>query len=313
MRPRNSTSRRFAAAICVLATSGFVAAEEGVVCISATDGKAGVVQMHASAGGSVQHAALDSATAFNSYRSGGAAHAQEVFGGYQQHANIGYAVESPTVSPYQNTASSQYPVQQGSPFQYAGFSSGECGPGGCCPQSACCACPECCAPSDCCEQGCVTEACQTYGGVCDDNGCYGAGYQRRVTRLFAGAVPKNGCNDQSWAKRWWRGQCLNYHGRNQRLANHLFGWMVPSGCCGQGCPPCGKYQVTYADDPGYADHRDNGMAYGAQGYGVPLSVPLAPTVRQAYNYSWGTPSSRITPMGSYTPQTSARPLYHQTW
>ena len=82
MRPRNSISRWFAAAICVLATSGFVAAEEGVVRISATNGKAGVVQMHASAGGSVQHAALDSATVFNSYRYGGATPAQEVFGGY---------------------------------------------------------------------------------------------------------------------------------------------------------------------------------------------------------------------------------------
>ncbi|HIF00950.1 MAG TPA: hypothetical protein EYG03_27620 [Planctomycetes bacterium] len=221
MRPRNSVSRWFAAAICVLATSGFVAAEEGVVRIGATNGSAGVVQMHASASGMVQHASLDSATVFNRYRYGGAAPAQQGFGGFQPQMAYG--------------------------------------------QSA---------------------------GV---------------------AGVKDPCNHQSFAKRWWRGQYLNYHARNQRLANHLFGWMVPSGCCGQGCPPLGKYQVTYANDPGYADHRDNGQAYGVQGYGVPLSVPLAPTVRQSYNYSWGTPSSRITPLGNYTPQTSVRPLYHQSW
>ncbi len=297
----------------MLATSGLVTAQEGVVRISATNGNAGVVQMHGSAGGSVQHAALDSATVFNCYRYGGATPAQEVFGGHQQQTHNGYAAQFPVANHYQNAAWSQSAASQDSPFQFAGFSSGQCDPDGCSPQSACGACPGCFAPADCCEQGCAAEGCQTYGGVCDGNGCYGAGYQKRVTRLFAGAVPKDTCNNQSWAKRWWHGQYLNYHGRNQRLANHMFGWMVPSGCCGQGCPPCGKYQVTYADDPGYADHRDNGQAYGAQGYGVPLSVPLAPNVQQAYNYSWGTPSSRITPIGNYTPQTSVRPLYHQTW
>ena len=288
MRPRNSNSRWFAAAICVLATSGFVAAEEGVVCISATNGNAGVVRMNASAGGAVQHAALDSPAAF---------------AGLLQQVNNGPSAAFASVSPCQNAAWTQNAGPGASPFQFAGFSSSQCGADECSPQAACG------APAACCEQGCKTGNCN----MCDGYGCYGAGYQRRVTRLFAGAVAQNPCNPQPRAKRWWRGQCVNYHARNQRLANHLFGWMVPSGCCGQGCPPIGKYQITYANDPDYADHRDNGQAYGAQGYGMPLSVPLAPTVRQAYNYSWGTPSSRITPMGNYTPQTSLRPLYHQTW
>ncbi len=299
MRPQNSISRWFAAAICVLATSGFAAAEEGVVRISATNGSAGVVQMHASAGGLVQHAALQSVTSSNSYRFGAAMSPQQAFGNYQPQMNYGQ--------------SAQVAGSGVSAFQFAGFSSGQCAAVGCTPQSACGACPKGCAPAGSCKQGCNTTGGKICGGGCDRNGCYGAGYQRRVTSLFAGAVPQNCCNNQSWATRWWRGQYQNYHGRNQRLANHLFGWMVPSGCCGQGCPPCGKYQVTYADNPGYADQRDNGQAYGAQGYGMPLSVPLAPTVRQSYNYSWGTPSSRITPLGSYTPQTSLRPLYHQTW
>jgi hypothetical protein len=36
---------------------------------------------------------------------------------------------------------------------------------------------------------------------------------------------------------------------NARLADKLFGWMIPSGCGGQGCPPIGKYHMTYADQP----------------------------------------------------------------
>ncbi len=311
MRPRNSTSRWFAAAICVLATSGFVAAEEGVVRISATNGTAGVVQMHAPAGGTVQYAASHSATASNNYCYVDATSAQLAFSGY--HPQMNYGQFGAAANPYQNAAWSQDAGSSAAAIQFAGFTSGQCAAGGCTPQSACDVCPDCCAPSGSCQQGCDATGGNICGGGCDNNGCYGTGYQRRVTRLFAGAVPQNCCNNQSWAKRWWRGQYLNYHGRNQWLANHLFGWMVPSGCCGQGCPPCGKYQVTYADDPGYADQRDNGQAYGVQEYGVPLSVPLTPTVRQSYNYSWGTPSSRITPLGSYTPQTSVRPLYHQTW
>jgi len=283
MRPRKFTSRWIAATICALATSGFVAAEEGIVSISATDGNAGIVRMSAATEGSVPHASLDSPAAFD---------------GFLQQTGNTPSAEFTSVSPYQNAAWTQSNPLAESPFQFAGFSSGQC----------CNSAPG-CAPSDRCEQDCNVSGCN----MCDGNGCYGTGYCDRVTCLFAGAVPQNSCNSECWAKRWWRGQYVNYHGRNQRLANHLFGWMVPSGCCGQGCPPCGKYQVTYADNPGYADHRDNGQAYGAQGYGMPLSVPLAPTVRQAYNYSWGTPSSRITPMGNYTPQTSVRPLYHQTW
>ncbi|MDG1893318.1 MAG: hypothetical protein P8J37_00255 [Fuerstiella sp.] len=305
MRPRNSNPRWFAAAICVLATSGFVAAEEGVVCISATNGNAGFVRMNASA---VQHAALDGPTAFSGHPNEDASPVLHVFGGSGQQTQDGASARFASVRRNGNAMWTQNGGANVSPIQFAGFSSAQCGPSGCTPQVACC------APSQCCKQGC--NGCNgngCNGNGCDGNGCYGNGYRRRMTRLFAGAVPQDSCNSQSWAKRWWRGQYANYHGRNQRLANHLFGWMVPSGCCGQGCPPVGKYQVTYADNPGYADHRDNGQAYGVQGYGVPLSVPLAPTVRQAYNYSWGTPSSRITPMGNYTPQTSLRPLYHQTW
>lgn len=105
---------------------------------------------------------------------------------------------------------------------------------------------------------------------------------------------------------------MSFRNKNARLADHLFGWMIPSGCCGQGCPPVGKYQVTYANQPDYIDPRDT-QVYAAQGYGMPMAVPLAPNVTHTYNYSSGLPSSRVTHIGNYNPNTSVQPLYHQTW
>tara|TARA_R110002095_G_scaffold161004_1_gene139531 strand:+ start:6056 stop:6616 length:561 start_codon:yes stop_codon:yes gene_type:complete len=74
-----------------------------------------------------------------------------------------------------------------------------------------------------------------------------------------------------------------------------FGYFIPTGCGGGGCAPIGRYNMTYAVDPYQFDPRD-GQLYGAQGYGVPIAVPLAPNVRSTYNYSWGVPSSRLTPV-----------------
>ncbi|MCH7686338.1 MAG: hypothetical protein IH899_06615 [Planctomycetes bacterium] len=80
-----------------------------------------------------------------------------------------------------------------------------------------------------------------------------------------------------------------------------FGYFYPTGCCGTGCPIFGTYNMVYAVDPQYFDERD-GKLYSAQGYGVPMAVPLAPTVRHAYNYGWGIPSSRRTPVSRVAPQ-----------
>ncbi|MBI1348317.1 hypothetical protein GC163_18740 [bacterium] len=74
-----------------------------------------------------------------------------------------------------------------------------------------------------------------------------------------------------------------------------FGFLIPTGCGGAGCPPFGRYARVYPQDPSYFDQRD-GQVYGASGYGVPVSVPLAPVVSHTYNYSWGMPSSRLTPV-----------------
>jgi len=41
------------------------------------------------------------------------------------------------------------------------------------------------------------------------------------------------------------------------------------------------------------DCRDQ-YIYSQQGYGVPVSVPLAPVVGKQWNYGWGLPSARLT-------------------
>jgi hypothetical protein len=80
----------------------------------------------------------------------------------------------------------------------------------------------------------------------------------------------------------------------------LLGYFVPDGCCGQGCPAWGNYHLLYSANPDYLDQRD-GRVYAAQGYGTPVAVPLAPNVSHTYNYGWGIPSSRLTPVSNRAP------------
>jgi hypothetical protein len=110
-------------------------------------------------------------------------------------------------------------------------------------------------------------------------------------------------NKWSW-NAWWADQACQYRARNasenQKLHNHhrcKWGYFYPTGCGGAGCPWMGKYQMVYAVDPGYTDARDSRL-YSAQGAGVPMAVPLAPNVRHTYNYSWGLPASRLTPISN---------------
>jgi hypothetical protein len=73
------------------------------------------------------------------------------------------------------------------------------------------------------------------------------------------------------------------------------GYFLHDGAGGVGVMPVGYYSIVYPNNPGYFDGRD-GQVYAAHGYGGPISVPLAPVVRQTYNYGWGIPSSRLTPI-----------------
>lgn len=91
----------------------------------------------------------------------------------------------------------------------------------------------------------------------------------------------NGCDNQSCS-------CCEY-------LKCKFGYFIPTGGGGQGIPWVGHYSRVYPVDPYHADSRD-GSVYAAQGYGVPISVPLAPVVGHQFNYGWGIPSSRLTPI-----------------
>lgn len=87
-------------------------------------------------------------------------------------------------------------------------------------------------------------------------------------------------------------------GHNYAFCDYLrckFGYFCPTGGGGPGIPWVGHYSRVYPVNPYYADSRD-GQVWAAQGYGVPVSVPLAPVVGHTYDYSWGVPSSRLTPI-----------------
>ena len=207
-----------------------------------------------------------------------------------------------------------------------------------------------CAPQPCMTQSCFS-GCQT-GDQCQSGACYGNGYGGNGYGSCYTPTDCNSCfagGDGSGGHGNWGSQCQTCdgygnggrgrrHGRNGRdgygdcdecgngrkgfagkcktanknLCDCLFGWMIPSGCGGQGCPPVGKYHMTYADQPSYIDQRDTQL-YAAQGYGMPMSVPLAPNVHHAYNYSSGIPASRITHIGNYNPMTSPQRLPCQSW
>jgi hypothetical protein len=74
-----------------------------------------------------------------------------------------------------------------------------------------------------------------------------------------------------------------------------FGYFFPNGSNGKGTALVGHYSMVYPVNPDYQDPRDC-QVYSAQGYYGPVAVPLAPVVNHTYNYGWGVPSSRLTPV-----------------
>lgn len=125
--------------------------------------------------------------------------------------------------------------------------------------------------------------------------------------------PDYACDYKSAFDQWLTGQCYTHRARQRHASRTLqdnlhadcrekaawarckFGYFIPTGNCGKGTPPFGHYSMVYPVNPQHFDARD-GQVYAAQGYAGPVSVPLAPVVNHTYNYGWGVPSSRLTPV-----------------
>lgn len=105
------------------------------------------------------------------------------------------------------------------------------------------------------------------------------------------------CNGRGCNECGGDGQCNLHDKLDNCLARHRkrYGYFHPTGGGGHGLPWAGGYHMSYAVNPEHYDFRDGGV-YAAPGYGIPMAVPLAPNVNHTYNYGWGIPSSRLTPV-----------------
>jgi hypothetical protein len=206
---------------------------------------------------------------------------------------------------------------------------GACGPNGCRPGT-----PGSCGPNGC-------PSCRAGGGHSSGNGYTfrdagqawsGAGHAtgRAVGSMWRGKecdwndetgsgswsgngpCPEHGCKNCPHCCGWLHDQWAMFNARNRQqgeiLRAHIhgkFAYFHPMGNGGEGAPPFGCYHLVYAVNPDYSDPRD-AQVYAAQGYGVPMSVPLAPTVRHTMNYSTGIPASRLTPISNVVPPRGGR-------
>ncbi|GAB4148672.1 MAG: hypothetical protein Tsb009_22590 [Planctomycetaceae bacterium] len=128
-----------------------------------------------------------------------------------------------------------------------------------------------------------------------------AGQHVERSSAFGGGAGCATCRDgrySSWDR--WNLMKSRLARRHRAYWKCKLGYFIPTGCGGGGCPPFGMYDIAYPVNPQYFDGRD-GRLFSAQGYGVPMAVPLAPNVRHTYNYGWGIPSSRRTPISNPAP------------
>ena len=142
--------------------------------------------------------------------------------------------------------------------------------------------------------------------------------QASFSKLSAGCAPKSGCapakssccpKKSAACRGCSQSNCdsCSGHCRVRTLyPKSPFLHHHQKGCCGKGCPPAKHYNLTYAANPDYFDQRD-GKVFAAQGYGIPVAVPLAPNVGHTYNYGWGIPSSRLTPISRIQPRVRTMP------
>lgn len=151
---------------------------------------------------------------------------------------------------------------------------------------------------------------ESFGGESYADQSFGDGYSAG-TYCGDGYCCDGECGGSDWGRvhhlsGWAKGQSDLYRDRNRRNSSRFasymrgkFGYFCPTGACGKGVPLYGKYHMVYAQNPGHTDARD-GYGFQAPGTGVHMNVPIAPNVRHTYNYGWGVPSSRLTPLRQAT-------------
>ena len=186
----------------------------------------------------------------------------------------------------------------------------ECETSPCCEQQSCNECCDECGESKC---SCLTRGISyvesrfhSIGKCGDDCGCEKCGNDGCDEGCDNGC--DEGCDDGGCKFGFCKlGSLLKCHGCNKGCCEgRAYVQKRPchtgcdKGCCGKGCPPFKHYQLLYAVNPGYFDQRD-GRVYASMQTGVPMAVPLAPNVNYTYNYSWGIPSSRLTPISRVAP------------
>jgi hypothetical protein len=140
--------------------------------------------------------------------------------------------------------------------------------------------------------GAACDNCQIAESNCDCPSCQSKkcrGGKCRWGRHGHGGCPHcgNGCCHS--------GHAMLYYFKSK------FGCLTPTGNGGPGSPHIGKYSRVYPENVHHFDQRD-GQIWAAQGYGIPMAVPLAPVVGHTYNYGWGIPSSRLTPISHIAPR-----------
>jgi hypothetical protein len=173
-----------------------------------------------------------------------------------------------------------------------------CRPGGCSPATGCSSDGRCGnepgRPGACSSDGCYAGGaacngmpCMTYpGNSLSPEVCMGRGYtvgdlKRDLHGLKCrcrSACGLDDCQGGGMVHDWWYNQqyqsnCRRAY-RNQVFnawIHNKLNYFIPSGCCGEGCPPFGEYKRVYAADPSYYDQRDTQL-YAAPATGVPTSL-----------------------------------------
>jgi hypothetical protein len=109
--------------------------------------------------------------------------------------------------------------------------------------------------------------------------------------LFVGMLLMSGATGSTQAGCWWKSKCKS-DDCPEEVQNCPM--RKCKRCHGRGCSSCRCYKPF---DPAYCDFRDT-RVYSAQGYGVPVTVPLAP-ISRTFNYGWGIPTTRLSRAGGY--------------